>query len=241
MAAAEAPATAVKPSPESRSEPAFDPDPVPQQSFREALDDDDNIEPAVSVMDDGDRPDESETLDVEHLAQKQEKKKSKRRRQWNGRQGKLSRALVANGTGGLPWLGAAAVLVAGFIFLREPIVRVVPDLASAYKLFNLDVNLRGLAFNRVQTFREMADGKQVLVVEGFIRNLVDKPNAVPAIRLAIRGQDAQEIYAWRVEPRNRSIQAGENLKFRTRVNAPPETAFDLQLRFVDRRSRTAGL
>ena len=71
--AAEAPAAAAKPAPEPRPEPAFEPDPAPKQSFREALDDDEEIEQAVSVMDDGDRPDESETLDVEHLAQKQER------------------------------------------------------------------------------------------------------------------------------------------------------------------------
>lgn len=176
-------------------------------------------------------------LDVERLARGRMASSPKRR---NGKDGKRRRNGFFRIAQGFPALVVAVLLIAAFVGLREPIVRLVPDLASAYKLFNLDVNLRGLAFNRVQTFRETADGKPVLVVEGYIKNLQDKPNTVPAIRFAIRGADAQEIYAWLVEPKDRRIRAGGDIRFRTRVNAPPETAFDLQLRFVNRRHRTAG-
>ena len=192
----------------------------------------------VEAMGEGEFPDPEDTVDIEQLANAARIAKPKRKTK--NRASVFFRRLRYFVTGP-PAPIIAVLLVAACIVFRESIVRLVPDLAGAYEMMNLEVNLRGLEFNRVQTFRETEDGRPVLVVEGYIKNLTDDFNDVPAIRFAIRGEDAQEIYAWLVEPKSRRMRPGATLRFRTRVNAPPETAFDLQLRFVDRRNRSARL
>lgn len=132
-------------------------------------------------------------------------------------------------------LGALAVT------FRTPIVARMPDLAGLFQLAGLDVNLRGLEFRDLRTFREMEDGSIVLVIEGTIANIEKQPMPVPAIRLALRSEDAQEIYAWTMEPRLRRLDVGGTTRFRTRLSAPPDLAADIQVRFVERKQRQARL
>ncbi|MBO6511786.1 MAG: thioredoxin, partial [Roseibium sp.] len=81
------------------------------------------------------------------------------------------------------------------------------------------------------------DGKRVLVVEGSIRNLQEEINPVPAVRLSIRNSDLQEIYAWTVEPRTKSLNGLDETRFRTILADPPGEASDIQVRFVERGKR----
>jgi|GEM_PF-721755 len=136
--------------------------------------------------------------------------------------------------GGIALFGIAVVTCILFVLMRDGIVKQSPDLASLFGLIGMDVNLRGLEFRNLRTFTEVEDGKNVLVVEGSIRNLLDESNAVPAVRLAIRSSDLQEVYAWTVEPRTKSLNALDETRFRTILADPPKGASDIQVRFVDR-------
>lgn len=133
----------------------------------------------------------------------------------------------------------AFALVIGGIFQRERIVAAVPDLASLYRLAGFEVNLRGLTFVDVATHRETENGQPVLVVEGQISNVTSRPRPVPAVRLALKGENEGEIYAWAMEPKARELAGGETVRFRTRLASPPP-ARDIELRFIDRRSNQAG-
>ncbi|MEC9469263.1 MAG: zinc-ribbon domain-containing protein [Pseudomonadota bacterium] len=133
---------------------------------------------------------------------------------------------------------AACVL---FVLMRDSLVKQSPDLASLFRMIGFEVNLRGLEFRNLRTFTEVEDGKKVLVVEGSIRNLLDELNSVPAVRLSIRGADLQEVYAWTVEPRTKSLNALDETRFRTILADPPKTASDIQVRFVERGQRQVVL
>jgi predicted Zn finger-like uncharacterized protein len=136
----------------------------------------------------------------------------------------------------------AAIAVCGLaVGLRNPIVARMPDLAGLFSLAGFDVNLRGLEFRDLRTFRELENGKIVLVIEGTIENVDRKPTFVPAVRFALRSEDAQEIYAWVMEPRLRRLDAGNATRFRTRLSSPPELAADIQVRFVERGQQQARL
>ena len=139
--------------------------------------------------------------------------------------------------GGIALFAAAAAACFAFVFMRDDIVKQSPDLASLFQMVGFDVNLRGLEFRNLRTFTEIEDGKRVLVVEGSIRNLQGENNSVPAVRLSIRNSDLQEIYAWTVEPRTKSLNGLDETRFRTILADPPETASDIQVRFVDRGKR----
>ncbi|GAB4524910.1 MAG: zinc-ribbon domain-containing protein [Roseibium sp.] len=139
--------------------------------------------------------------------------------------------------GGLALFGAALAICALFILARDSVVKQSPDLASLFQLIGFDVNLRGLEFRNLRIFTEVEDGKRVLVVEGSIRNILEERNTVPAVRLSIRSADLQEVYAWTVEPRTKSLNALDETRFRTILADPPGNASDIQVRFVERGQR----
>lgn len=139
--------------------------------------------------------------------------------------------------GGIVIFGIALTAVASFVFLRDSMVKQSPDLASLFQMIGFDVNLRGLEFRNLRTFSEVEGGKQILVVEGSIRNLLDESNAVPAVRLSIRNSDLQEVYAWTVEPRTKALNGLDETRFRTILADPPQDASDIQVRFINRGQR----
>ncbi|MBD1546472.1 zinc-ribbon domain-containing protein [Roseibium aggregatum] len=135
---------------------------------------------------------------------------------------------------GIGLFGGALAICAFLVLIRDQIVRDAPDLASLFEFVGLEVNLRGLEFRDLRTFSEVAEGKQVLVVEGTIRNIGEEQTPVPAVRLSIRGTDLQEIYAWTVEPRTTMLKGLDETRFRTILSNPPDGASDILVRFIDR-------
>jgi predicted Zn finger-like uncharacterized protein len=184
------------------------------------------------------------TIDIESLAKRKKIKvnpnKMKKRRDWS----KLRRYVNAQNlrrAGGIMILLLSLGTGAWLFFNRALVVKQAPDLASLFEVIGYEVNLRGLEFRDLRTFREIEGGAAVLVVEGTIQNIGEAPVAVPAVRLALRGEDQQEIYAWTLVPRAVSLDALASTRFRTRLADPPETAADIQVRFIDRSRQQATL
>ena len=139
--------------------------------------------------------------------------------------------------GGVALFGTAMAVCLVLVLARDNVVKQAPDLASLFEFIGFDVNLRGLEFSNLRTFREVEDGSPVLVVEGSIRNLTPDVARIPAVRLSIRSTDQQEIYAWIVEPRAQVLQGRDETRFRTILTDPPAGAADIQVRFIDRGTR----
>lgn len=135
----------------------------------------------------------------------------------------------------------ALLVVAGLVGFRTRIVAAAPGLAGFYAMVGMDVNLRGLTFGPIETLREIDNGQPVLVVEGTLANPTKQERDVPALRFALRDADTQELYAWSIDPKAAVIAAGDSLRYRTRLVAPPDRATDLQVRFVERRNHRADL
>lgn len=135
----------------------------------------------------------------------------------------------------------ALLVVAGLVGFRTKIVAAAPGLAGFYAMVGMEVNLRGLTFGPIETLREIDNGQPVLVVEGTLANPTKQERGVPALRFALRDADTQELYAWSIDPKATVIAAGDSLRYRTRLVAPPDRAADLQVRFVERRNHQAGL
>ena len=157
-----------------------------------------------------------------------------------------AKALTATASRLAPFAGpaifvAACLVVTSVYVFRQSLVAAAPDLAGLYSAFGAPVNLRGLAFGRIETLREIDNGQPVLVVEGSITNVTQQLREVPALRFALRGQDTQELYAWSIDPKATTIEAGDTVRFRSRLAAPPDQASEVQVRFVERRSQHAGL
>lgn len=152
-----------------------------------------------------------------------------------------SAVISAKGLLGASLLAASLALCFSVVKYRESIVRAFPDLAGLYQLAGMTVNLRGLVFRDLRTFREVDDGSVVLVVEGSVENIARSETFIPAIKLALRSQDTQEIHSWIVEPRKDRLAPGDKTRFRARLNNPPERAADIQLRFIERQKKRASI
>ncbi len=144
------------------------------------------------------------------------------------------------------WMNIAAVIGAILIFggglmVRDRVVSVLPNLSSLYKLAGLNINARGLEFYSVASKTETKNGGNILIIEGMIRNVSKSTVKVPAVRLLMRAVDQQEIYAWFYEPEQMRLEAGETMKFVTRMFGPPSDVRDIHLKFTERRSQQAKL
>jgi predicted Zn finger-like uncharacterized protein len=143
---------------------------------------------------------------------------------------------------GLPAILLALVAAnATLIGWRSDVVRLLPQTASLYATIGMPVNLRGLAFENIKIGKEVLDGVSVLVVEGSIVNVAAKSAEVPRLRLSVRNESKNEIYAWTTLPTRSILAPGETLPFRSRLASPPAEARDVLLRFFNRRDVVAGL
>jgi predicted Zn finger-like uncharacterized protein len=125
----------------------------------------------------------------------------------------------------------AALVVAVLFGSREMVVRNFPDLASLYGLMGMQVNVVGLEFSEVRTVRSVQDGVPVLFVEGRIRNVGGRTQALPPIRVSLYAEDGTDIYEWRAAPGASALETGETLRFETQLTEPPEGVARVKLRF----------
>lgn len=137
-------------------------------------------------------------------------------------------------------LGMLVAASIAALHYREDVVRAVPASAGLYERIGLPVNLRGLEIRDVVARREFEDGLPVLIVEGEVVNLRQETTGVPALRIAVRGGQGEELYVWRIDPRQRELAPAESLTLRSRLAVPPGGARDVELRFVERAQRSAA-
>jgi predicted Zn finger-like uncharacterized protein len=128
-----------------------------------------------------------------------------------------------------------AGMIAGSLFAREAMVRRFPDLASVYALAGAPVNLRGLDFEAVTTYREVDGATPVLVVEGIVRNVTTEARPVPRLRFGLLSNTGREVYAWSMDASEKRLESGATVRFKSRLPAPPDAAVDVAVRFTDRR------
>jgi hypothetical protein len=126
-------------------------------------------------------------------------------------------------------LAAWAVLVGG----RAQAVRLIPQAGPLYAAVGLGVNLRHMELEKVVSRLADEDGRQILVVEGEIRNSGAAPRVAPPMRLAVLDSRGNEIYHWTAAPPKARLAAGEAAEFRARLSAPPKEGREVKVRFAD--------
>ncbi len=221
------------------TDPAPDPEPEPAPTADKTA-----AEPSPSEFEADDAPggetdDDGQPVDIETLAKRPKINVNPNKFKRN-HFGAVSNWLARRNyrrIGGVVLFGVALTACVFVVLIRDSIVKQAPDLASLFETIGFEVNLRGLEFRDLRTFSEVESGKQVLVVEGSIRNIGEENARVPAVRLSIRGTDLQEIYAWTVEPRTTTLKGLDETRFRTILSDPPAGASDIHVRFIDRGQR----
>jgi hypothetical protein len=135
---------------------------------------------------------------------------------------------------------AAALVLVGLtivatavIAARAAIVSFAPATAALYADAGLPVNLRGLEIAGVRaTVAHESASQGELLVTGEITNLRDRETLVPRLRLALRGQDGRELYAWTARGPKARLGARERVAFRARLAAPPAGVREVLVKFA---------
>ncbi len=156
-----------------------------------------------------------------------------RRRRLQSRRGKHRRSSG--------WTAAILILIAGNAAAlggRSELVRVLPQTASLFAAIGLPVNLRQLEFEHVKISKDEKDG--VLIVQGAIVNTAAKATEVPRLRITARNASGQDIYTWTARASRSVLGPGEQVKFTSRLAAPPPDARDMTVRFVKAQDAAAA-
>jgi predicted Zn finger-like uncharacterized protein len=174
-----------------------------------------------------DAPPAHDIEDIEHFASRRaarQKAQKKRKR-----------------AAGIPAFIILLSMIAGAIVVwRNDLVRHMPQTASLFSAIGLPVNVRNLVFEDVVVSKEVNDGVTVLLVEGKIVSIANKPNEVPRLRFAVRNTSGNEIYSWTAQPPRSILGAGESVSFRSRLASPPPEANDVLVRFFTSRDLAIG-
>ncbi len=124
----------------------------------------------------------------------------------------------------LPFLAAA--------LLPETVVGAVPISLKAYQAVGYDVNIYGLDIRRVERQHAIVEGKRILTLKGDISNISNDTRRIPWLRFALVDATGKEIYNWTLDTGARPLRAGETTGFVTRIQAPPEAAQNVKIRFA---------
>lgn len=130
-------------------------------------------------------------------------------------------------------LAALIVLIAGMLLLRTEIVRRFPDLAGAYAVLGLGVNIVGLEFRDVRTLKSLRDGSETLTVDARIVSVSDRAVPVPEVIVTLLNVHGESIYQWSVRPGARDLEPGETVKLETQLMRPPAGAEGVRLTFAN--------
>lgn len=138
-------------------------------------------------------------------------------------------------------IAVLAIMVIGLMFWRTSIVRLVPQTATFYAALGLPVNLRGVVFENVRTMQELHEGIPVLVVEGSIVGIGNRPAEAQRLRFSLRNEAGNEIYSWTALPSRSIVEPGDSVPFRSRLASPPAEGRDVIVRFFNRRDAATAV
>jgi zinc-ribbon domain len=133
------------------------------------------------------------------------------------------------------WLFFGGFAVVPFVvaaLLPETVVGAVPISFKAYQAMGYDVNIYGLDIRRVERQHAIVDGKRILTLKGDISNISTDTRRIPWLRFALTDKSGSELYSWTLDTGARPLRSGETTGFVTRVQAPPEAAQNIKIRFA---------
>jgi predicted Zn finger-like uncharacterized protein len=142
----------------------------------------------------------------------------------------------------IPLAFVAAVLFCALgaaVMGRHAVVRAAPEMASLYAAIGLPVNLRGLEFQNIRTKQEIQDGVTVLSIEGDVENVANRAVELPRVRLAVIGDNGNEIYSWTALLPRSILYPHERVPFKSRLASPPAEGKEIMVRFLTRGDLTA--
>ena len=134
------------------------------------------------------------------------------------------------------WLAFAVVFfggLGGLVGLRDDIVAAWPPAAKLYDIVGLTVEGPGVGLElRNVTSARKEDGPPVIVVEGTVANVSNRPREVPRLKAVVRSAAQQDLKNWTFTPGVLVLLPGETANFHAELSDPPRGATNLEIRFT---------
>jgi len=140
------------------------------------------------------------------------------------------RKLTAGAVWAAAGLGVIALLTLA-ILGRNSIVRAWPPSASVFAAAGLPVNVVGLAIEEQKAALGYEDGRPAVLVTGALRNIAGRSVTAPPLRITLLDGEDQPVGVKVARITNAEIPAGETRSFAVRLQDPPESVADVEIRF----------
>jgi predicted Zn finger-like uncharacterized protein len=145
----------------------------------------------------------------------------------------IPRRRPGSGTYSAIGVAVVAVALAGFLIFREGIARAVPVTQPIYAALGFEVNVFGIELRRIAYDLAKQDGVTMLTVTGEVSNTTSDERPVPMIRVALRGDHANELHAWTFHPGVSTLKAGESYAFHDVLAKPPSDFVEMEVRLAE--------
>jgi len=124
-------------------------------------------------------------------------------------------------------------LVAGTFFFKDQVVAKIPALEGVFDMFGFHQIGEGLQIQRVDPIQETDQGLEVLVVRGQIENVDDQPRPVPMLRAILFDAEGHEIQHADAPPLKSELRKGEKMSFKIRIVEPSPLRRRMTVVFID--------
>ncbi|MEK9969486.1 MAG: FxLYD domain-containing protein [Ferrovibrio sp.] len=138
----------------------------------------------------------------------------------------------------LGWLllfGLLGGVAGGGYEKRIELVAFYPPLAKLYEHLGIPVEAAqwlGLELHNLKSATVLQDGMRKVTVSGDVMNVSGDERILPAVRIAMRGANGQELGAFTIKLEQNTIAADEKLSFNVQLPAPKDEVTDLEVAFA---------
>lgn len=159
---------------------------------------------------------------------------------WHLRTGAPPRAARTAGITPALAIAAIAACLAITVGLRKTVVATVPETASLFAAVGMPVNLRGLELRDIKSGIFSESSVELLVVQGEIANVTNKPKDVPPLLFTVRDAKGATVYSWSASADVRTLEPGAKAAFRRRLASPPPEGMEVLVRFAGKPEQVAA-
>lgn len=135
------------------------------------------------------------------------------------------------------WAGIAAVLLVIAllaIFNRDAVVRTLPKTASVFDAIGLPADRWAVELKPLRSEIKQEGADVVMHISAEIVNASKKSRWVPLVRLSLRDETGEELYAWTESTGLESLAPQTSAVFNTSVRNPAPEAVDIHFDFTDK-------
>jgi predicted Zn finger-like uncharacterized protein len=127
-------------------------------------------------------------------------------------------------------IGVILIICFSTAMYRQQIVSAWPKSASLFAKLGMGVNARGLEFIDVHHASQVEDGQPVLLITGQLKNVSNRIQKVPPIRVVLSDKSQHPVFAWEFVPSKHLLAPGSVVAFHTRLSNPPAAALHVDMR-----------